>query len=125
MSKILPSVLGWALVSAIAATCFCTPALAHARLRSSVPANNAQLTAAPTVITLVFNEAAQLAMLKLVTASKEISVSIDPNAKAASNITVPLPPLTPGQYAVTWSALSPNDGHLMKGSFSFAIRVPK
>jgi methionine-rich copper-binding protein CopC len=34
---------------------------------------------------------------------------------------VPLPPLAAGKYQVQWSALSPDDGHVVKGSYSFTI----
>jgi len=100
-------------------------AFAHAKLRSSTPANDATLTVPPKTLTLVFNEDVQLAMLKLSAISQEIPVSVDPNAKAAPTLTVTLPLLKPGKYQVNWSALSPNDGHIVKGSFTFSIASPK
>src|SRR5450755_3910474 len=50
---------------------------AHARLQSSQPADKAQLTQAPNSLTLNFNEAAQLAVLKLILDSKEIVIPVD------------------------------------------------
>jgi methionine-rich copper-binding protein CopC len=103
----------------------CGSAFAHAKLRSSTPANNATVAIPPTSLTLVFNEDVRLAMLKLATDSKQILISVDPNAAATPTITAKLPPLPPGKYQVNWSALSPNDGHIAKGSFSFSIASPK
>ena len=59
-----------------------TPCMAHAKLQSSTPANNAKLTQAPKTLTLNFSEAAQLAVLKLAHDGQEIPVPLDKNAKA-------------------------------------------
>jgi methionine-rich copper-binding protein CopC len=99
----------------LAGTC-----MAHAKLQSSSPSDGAQLTQAPKTLTLNFSEAAQLAMLRLVSDGKEISIPIDKTAKAAPSVTLPLPLLTAGKYAVQWTALAA-DGHVSKGSFVFSI----
>jgi copper resistance protein C len=97
------------------------PCMAHAKLQSSTPADNAHLTQAPKTLTLNFNEAAQLAMLKLVRDGKEISVPLDQSAKAGKTFTVTLPALMPGSYTVQWAAVAADDGHVTKGSFAFLI----
>jgi len=107
----------FALAGALAAD----PCLSHAKLQSSIPADNGQLTQAPKTLTLNFNEAAQLALLKLVGNGKEISIPVDKNAKASQSITVPLPGLVPGKYTVQWSAVAADDGHVTRGSFVFSI----
>jgi methionine-rich copper-binding protein CopC len=94
---------------------------AHAKLRSTVPAADAQLSAAPKVLTLTFNEDVRLAVLTLSNAGKNIPLTLDRSAAAAPQVSVPLPPLSPGKYQVQWSALSPDDGHVVKGSYSFTI----
>jgi methionine-rich copper-binding protein CopC len=109
------------LTVAVVAMAYAGGAMAHAKLRSSVPANHAVLAEAPRAITLVFNEAAQLARLVLVTGAHEIALTLDTGAKPARSITVALPALAPGKYDVTWSALSPSDGHVMKGFFDFTL----
>ena len=96
-------------------------ALAHAKLRSSIPAADAQLQAAPKSLTLTFNEDVRLAVLTLATAGKDIPMTIDRNAPAAPQVNVALPALGAGKYVVHWSALSPDDGHVSKGTFSFEI----
>jgi methionine-rich copper-binding protein CopC len=97
------------------------PCMAHAKLQSSSPANNAQLTEAPKTLTLKFSEAAQLAVLKLVHDGKEIPVPLDKGAKAGQTFTLTLPALSSGNYTVQWSAMAADDGHITKGSFSFSI----
>jgi methionine-rich copper-binding protein CopC len=99
------------------------PCLAHAKLQSSSPANNAQLTEAPKILTLKFSEAAQLAVLKLLHDGKEIPIALDKGAKAGQTFTLTLPALAPGNYTVQWSALAADDGHVTKGSFTFSIAV--
>jgi hypothetical protein len=97
------------------------PCMAHAKLQSSSPANNAHLTAAPKTLTLNFSETAKLAMLKLVRDGKEIPVPLDKDAKAAQTFTLTVPTLTPGNYTVQWAAVAADDGHVTKGSFAFSI----
>lgn len=97
------------------------PCMAHAKLQSSSPADNAQLSAAPKTLTLKFSEAAQLAVLKLVRDGTEIPVPLDKGAKAGQSFTLTLPSLAPGKYTVQWTAMAADDGHVTKGSFSFSI----
>lgn len=99
-----------------------SPVLAHAKLQSSSPAAGAQLTQAPKSMTLEFNEDVELASLKLTLDGKDIALTFDRGAAAARHVSVALPSLTAGTYQVQWSALSPDDGHIAKGAFSFVIR---
>jgi copper resistance protein C len=94
---------------------------AHAKLLSTVPAADAQLGVAPKSLTLTFNENVQLAVLKLTASSKDIPVAFDRSAAPASQVTVRLPSLPAGKYQVRWSAVTVDDGHVVKGEFSFAI----
>jgi methionine-rich copper-binding protein CopC len=96
-------------------------AFAHVKLLASIPTNNEQLRDAPKSLTLVFKKDVQLAMLKLTLAGRKIPVAIDRTAKPAATISVRLPALTRGQYRVEWSALSPDDGHVMRGALTFTI----
>lgn len=96
----------------------------HAKLRSTLPAANAELRVAPKTLTLTFNEEARLAVLTLSVDGKEIPVTVDRSAAAAVQVTVSLPALAAGKYLVQWSALSPKDGHVTRGAFSFAIVGP-
>jgi copper resistance protein C len=109
------------LVLALGGAIMAGPCLAHAKLQSSSPAKDAQLTVPPKALTLTFNEAAQLAVLKLTGGGKEIPIPVDKNAKASPSFTFPLPALAPGSYTVQWTAVAADDGHVTKGSFAFSI----
>jgi methionine-rich copper-binding protein CopC len=95
--------------------------MAHAKLQSSAPAANSQLSETPASLTLNFSEPAQLAVLTLVIDEKEITIPVDRRAKASASITLPLPKLAPGKYMVHWTAMAADDGHVTKGSFAFSI----
>ncbi len=96
-------------------------AAAHARLLGSSPAAGASLAAAPAKLTLEFNENVHLAVLKVSEDGKEMSVAYD-RAASTPHVVVALPALGPGTVEVRWSALTVDDGHVVKGSFSFVVR---
>jgi copper resistance protein C len=111
------SIIALSMAGVIAAgTCW-----AHAKLQSSNPADHAQLTEAPKSLSLQFNEAAKLAVLRLSIGDKEISVPVDKSAKASQSFTITLPSLAAGKYVVQWTAIAADDGHMTKGSFDFTI----
>ncbi|HXA35972.1 MAG TPA: copper resistance CopC family protein [Steroidobacteraceae bacterium] len=112
------------LVAVVAAMVVIGPAFGHARLLGTSPPADAQLQAAPKSLTLNFNENARLAILTLTVGGMVIPVAVDRSAPAAREITVSLPVLAVGTYQVQWSALSPADGHITKGTFSFSIVGP-
>jgi methionine-rich copper-binding protein CopC len=95
--------------------------LAHARLQSSAPADQAQLSEAPKTLSLNFSEDAQLAMLTLVTEGREVPIALDKNAKPGRSFTLTLPALAPGSYTVKWTAVAADDGHITKGTLAFSI----
>jgi methionine-rich copper-binding protein CopC len=113
--KNLPAALMWTALLTTQA------AFGHAKLQTSSPADHAQLATAPPTLTLTFNERAQLAVLKLKTATSEIPVAVDHGAKAATTVVVTLPALAPGTYEVQWTAMAADDGHITKGSLSFPV----
>jgi methionine-rich copper-binding protein CopC len=106
-------------------------ALGHAKLLSTVPAMGEQLAVAPKLMTLRFNEAVQIGVLKLSADGKDIPIQLGGGAAAAgtapasaagaSTVTVELPALAPATYRVQWSALTVDDGHVVKGTFSFVV----
>jgi methionine-rich copper-binding protein CopC len=111
------TIIALSLAGVIAATsCW-----AHAKLQSSMPADHAQLTEAPKSLTLQFNESAKLAVLRLTTGDKEISIPVDKSAKASQSFIIALPGLAAGKYLVQWTAVAADDGHMTKGSFDFTI----
>lgn len=110
------------MITALSGAMLASPCMAHAKLQSSSPANAAQLTEPPKMLTLNFNEAAQVAVLKLLNGGNEIPIAIDKNAKASRSFSYPLPALAAGIYTVRWTAVAADDGHVTKGSFTFSIR---
>jgi methionine-rich copper-binding protein CopC len=96
-------------------------ALAHAKLLGTAPATDEQLAAPPKQLTLRFNEAVQLGVLKVSADGKDIPIALDRGAAAASTVTVALPALGPATYRVQWSVLTVDDGHVVKGTFSFVV----
>jgi copper resistance protein C len=109
------------LAVALSGSMLAGPCMAHAKLQSSSPAKDAHLTEAPKTLTLTFNEAAQVGVLKVVGGGKEMPITVDKNAKAGTSFSFPLPALTPGSYTVQWTAVAADDGHVTKGSFAFSI----
>ncbi len=99
-----------------------SPVFAHAKLQSSSPAADAVMPAAPSSLTLNFDEDVRLAALKLTLGGEDIPLSFDRAAAAAPTVRVALPKLAAGKYKVQWSALSPDDGHVAKGTFFFVIK---
>jgi methionine-rich copper-binding protein CopC len=98
------------------------PAFGHAKLLSTSPAANAQVSAPPAALTLTFNESVQMGVLRLTSAGHVIPVTVDGKAVPAKTVTIALPALAAGTYEVEWSALTPSDGHVVKGRYSFVIR---
>ena len=106
---------------AVAGMILAGPAFGHAKLRSTLPAADAKLSVAPKSVTLTFNEDVRLAVLSVAADGRQIPVTVDRSAPAASQVTVSLPALAPGTYQVRWSVLAADDGHASQGTFSFTI----
>lgn len=104
-----------------------TPANAHALLVKSDPAALAVLQSPPDRVTLVFSE-------KLNTKLSNVRV-LDRNATRIDlgdsfvepndpyQMSVGVNPIV-GVYAVLWTSASAEDGHTLKGSFTFSVAAP-
>lgn len=97
------------------------PVFGHAKLLRALPAAESRLASPPAALTLTFNENVRLGRLKLSTAGRSIPVTLDRAAAASSSVTVALPSLAAGRYDVEWSALTLDDGHVVKGAYSFVV----
>ncbi len=101
-------------------------AAAHAKLRSSTPAANAQLDESPSEIRLSFTEAIEAGLLSITVRDQAGSGSRNIRGHAvpgdARTCAAPLDRLQPGAYTVEWRAVSA-DGHAMTGSYTFTIRA--
>jgi len=112
--KILSPLCGLALLT------FGVTASAHAHLEKSSPADGSVITTSPSSIVLSFSEAARLTALSI-QRGDEAKQNLKPlPTTAAQQISVPLPPLKPGAYSLTWRVLS-EDGHMMSGTLHFTL----
>ena len=112
--KILALLCGMVLVT------FAVAASAHAHLEKSSPADGSVITTSPPSIVLSFSEAARLTALSI-QRGEEAKQNVKPlPTAAAQQITVPLPPLKPGAYSLSWRVLS-DDGHVMSGTLHFTL----
>jgi len=92
---------------------------AHAHLAAAVPAEGSS-GKAPEHIVLSFSEAARITVMTLQREGEEPrKLSPLPEAMAA-RITVPLPKLLPGNYTLSWRAVS-DDGHVVPGVLHFTV----
>lgn len=94
---------------------------AHAHLQRAVPADGSVLQAAPEKLVLAFSEDARLTALSIARDGGAPQKVTPLPAAAAREISVALPPLTPGEYVVTWRALSA-DGHVVPGRLHFTLK---
>jgi methionine-rich copper-binding protein CopC len=108
------------LLSGLALVAFAVTASAHAHLKKSSPADNSVITTSPSNLVLDFSEAARLTALSIQKGSEPEQKLKPLPTTAAQQISVPLPPLTPGTYSVIWRVLS-DDGHMMSGALHFTL----
>jgi methionine-rich copper-binding protein CopC len=94
--------------------------LAHAHLEQATPADGSIVTSAPHDLVLQFSEAARLTAL-WISRDGAAKDKLPALARAAqTRIVVPLPPLVPGHYVISWRALSA-DGHVVPGQVRFTL----
>lgn len=111
-----------ALLAAVFALLFASPASAHAELVASNPANGARLESPPHSIAMTFTESVTLVdgSVRLVDDAGATVPTDDPSV-AGHTVTSPMPTdLRDGSYTVIWRVVS-SDGHPVAGAFSFGI----
>ncbi|MEI9888574.1 MAG: copper resistance CopC family protein [Rhizomicrobium sp.] len=97
------------------------PALAHTHLVDATPAAGASLTASPAEVVMHFTGALEPAFSNIVvTDEKDHVVDSGPSVADGTTMRVPLKPLKPGRYEVTWRAVS-IDTHLSDGKYFFLV----
>ena len=113
-----------ATIAFIASVFVSSAALAHAFLDHAVPAVGATVAQAPTEVTMWFTQPLEVAFsgAEVTSAAGQRvdtgQVALDP--KDPQELHVPLRSLQPGDYKVTWHALSV-DTHRTTGDFSFTV----
>lgn len=111
------------LLLAVAAVCaLALPALGHARLVGTAPADGATVSEAPTEVRLEFNEPVEADFGQLqVRAPDDERVDAGMPDSEGPVVRVELEPLTvAGTYTVSWRVISA-DGHPVEGTFSFDV----
>lgn len=97
---------------------------AHALLRHADPAVGGTVPTAPGELALTFSEAVEPAFCRVsvTNAAGASMTSAAPHAdpRDASRLLVPLKALPPGEYTVTWHAVSA-DTHKTQGRFRFTV----
>ncbi len=111
-----------AVVGALFAACMATvPAMAHAILEQSQPANGATIAAGATAFTLTFNSRIdQGRSLLTLTAPDQSKQGLKIGVATAPNLLSTSAALVPGRYVLHWQVLSV-DGHITRGQFSFTV----
>ena len=92
--------------------------LAHAKMVTSIPANNASYDTPLNAIELNFKAPSRLIKLTLKTQGKKVPLDFKPSTQAKSSFKIPLPTLEKGQYQLEWITLG-SDGHKMKSKVNF------
>jgi methionine-rich copper-binding protein CopC len=108
------------LLSVLALAAFGVTANAHAHLQKSSPADNSVITTSPPNLELNFSEGARLTALSIQKGDEPQQKLKPLPTTTAQQISVPLPPLTPGTYLVSWRVVS-DDGHMMSGALHFTL----
>ena len=97
----------------------------HAVLVKAVPAIDGTVTAAPTELTLWFNERPDASLSNIRLLAPDSSVILVGGAHGTADsmalMTVVRGPMTPGKYTVTYRTAGP-DGHVMRGKYQFTYQ---
>lgn len=114
-----------AIIAFVAGTLVSVAALAHAFLDHALPAVGATVAQAPTEVIIWFTQPLEVAFSGVAVTDafgQRVDtghVALDP--KDPQELHVPLKPLQPGEYKVSWHVVSV-DTHRTTGDFSFTVR---
>lgn len=100
------------------------PAMAHAIVVESEPANGARLERPPSAVRVRFNSKIErrLSRLSLVGPDRRpLPLAVDGAADRPDRLAASLPPLAPGAYAIRWRVLA-TDGHITEGTIRFTVQ---
>lgn len=88
---------------------------------TAFPADHVTLARAPDTVRLVFAEPARLSEVRIRRSAKCAWALAPMKQAAATAVSLPLPPLLPGTYVVSWQR-DGDDGHAVRESTTFSIR---
>jgi hypothetical protein len=96
---------------------------AHTALASSTPTDNAMLMQSPKTVEVTFGSGVRLVSLVVLNnQNEEVAINFSPTMTPSKSFTYDLPTLMPNTYSVTWTIMG-EDGHKMKGDFSFMVHA--
>ena len=109
-------------LSLITALFMSVAAQAHSPLMGLTPSDGAVLSAAPEAIEMRFRGAARLIRFQLVNDGDGAKIGLGEShlMVESDEHRIILPPLPAGDFTASWRALS-EDGHVIKGGFSFSV----
>ncbi len=102
-------------------------ASAHARLEAATPPAGSIVAHAPAELSLIYSESIEPRFSKVAVTDAagarldQGDLHVDP--QDSTHLIVPLKPLPPGSYTVTWHAVSV-DAHRTQGSYHFKVTAP-
>lgn len=102
-------------------TLWAASAWAHSPLEATAPAHQATLAGVPNEIVMRFDGNIRLTRVTLTHAAQEADLDLTGFDGFVSNYTIPMPSMGAGAYFIEWRGLG-DDGHPMKGSFSFTVK---
>lgn len=91
---------------------------AHAKMVTSIPADNGSYHSQLEAIELNFNAPSRLIKLTLKLQGDKIPLDFKPSKQSKTAFSIALPKLEKGQYSLEWITLG-SDGHKMKSKVSF------
>jgi methionine-rich copper-binding protein CopC len=104
--------------------CTASPAFAHAFLQSASPRVGSELATPPAAVTITFTENVEpdFSTIEVQNAHGIRVDKADPHLVGdhRNELAVNVPKLPPGEYAVTWHAISV-DTHQTEGRFEFGV----
>lgn len=95
---------------------------AHSRPETTVPASGEVVAAAPSLITISFDEPMRITLIELTDADGgAFALERTDEMRPVTRFEAAPPDLPAGRYTVDWRGLS-EDGHAMTGRFTFEVR---
>ncbi|UJF20877.1 copper resistance CopC family protein [Shewanella sp. OMA3-2] len=108
-------------VLVVASLLLSASAFAHVGLGSSMPANGAMLSQAPTTLELTFTAPVRLVKLTMQDDKQQsVPLTLPASTSSQAAFSFALPSLSAANYTVNWMIMG-DDGHKMKGNFSFML----
>ncbi|MDQ2639375.1 MAG: copper resistance protein CopC [Pseudomonadota bacterium] len=102
------------------AAVFSSPALAHTKLKASIPSEGSTVETAPLAFTLTFSEPARLTALSVQKEGGAEQKITGLPASVSAEAKVPAPKLENGRYTLNYRLVGA-DGHLINGKVSFTV----